>query len=137
MADLSQTPANVRAGTGAVTELATAGEAFDAGTPVYFKSTDGKYYKADANDANAYNVAGIALTGSSAANGLFVLQTAGVCCLGATISLGLIYVVSATVGKIAPSGDLTSGWYPAIIGVGLTTGGNVQLICKSGTVAVA
>jgi hypothetical protein len=133
MADLAQTPANVRAGSGAVTELAVAGEIFTAGCPVYQDSTSGKWYRADANDAAAYNASGIALTGA-VADGNFVVQTKGQCVIGATTAAGIIYIASANPGKIAPAADLAAGWYPAIIGVGLNTTGTVDLFLRSGSV---
>jgi len=136
MADLSQTPANVRAGSGAVTTLATAGEAFDAGMPLYLNSNDGRWYKADADDSSKYNATGYALTGSDAAADSFVVQTGGQCNVGATTVQGQIYVVSSTAGKIAPSSDMTTNWYPAIVGAALNTGGDLQLILKSGTSAM-
>jgi len=45
MADLSQTTANVRKDTSKGTKTAMAGEAIDAGMPIYEKAADGKMYK--------------------------------------------------------------------------------------------
>jgi len=135
MADLSQTPANVRAGTGAVTELVQAGEAFSAGSPLYFKSSDGYYYKADADDADKYDVAGVALTGADAAGDRFVIQTDGQWDCGANTTQGEIYIVSDTAGAIAPCGDLAATWYPAIVGVALNATGLIDLILQSGSAA--
>lgn len=135
MADLTQTPANVRAGSGAVTIVQTAGEAFDAGMPVYLNTTDGKYYKADADDSSKYNARGMALTGSDADEDSFVLQTGGPCNIGATTVQGQIYVVSNTAGKIAPSSDTTTNWYSWIVGVAEDTSGTMTLIMRGGTAA--
>lgn len=136
MADVSQTPANVRAGTGAVVSHVQAGEAFSAGQPVYLSSTDGKYYKCDANDSSKIGIKGIAVTGASADEDYFVVQTGGECNIGGTTVKGYIYIVSAT-GGIAPSADLASGWYPVVVGVATDTSGNLELILENGSEAVA
>ena len=136
MADLSQTPANVKSGTSAITQVVQAGEAVSAGMPVYLKSTDGKYYKTDANDSAKYDVKGVALCGAGV-DGYFVIQIGGQMNLGATTAAGLIYIVSATAGAIAPHTDLAAGWYPGVVGVGLDATGTILLICKSGSAPVA
>lgn len=118
MADLTQTPANVRIGSDSATKSTVqAGEAISAGMPVYYKSTDSKYYKADANaGVSESNAAGIALTNASI-NDYFEMQTAGDINLGATLTVGEIYIVSATAGAICPHGDLGSGHYACILGI--------------------
>lgn len=133
MADLSQTPANVKSGTNAVTSLVTAGEAITQGQPVYLSTADGKWYKADANDSAKYNATGVALTPAST-NEQFVVQTGGQMNLGATLTTGSVYVVSATAGAIAPVADITTGWYPCIVGISISTS-VVLLVFKAGTAA--
>lgn len=140
MADVSQTPADVRAGTGAITELVTAGEPFQAGTPVYFDSSVGKYYEAEADNSSTYDAVGIALTGTDADEDKFVIQTGGECNIGGTTVKGEIYILSATAGSggyIAPADDLTSGMYPCIIGTAKDTNGTLKLIFESGSAEVA
>lgn len=140
MADISQTPSEVRAGSGAVTELVTAGEAFPAGAPVYFNSSDGKYYEADANDAAKYEASGLALTGTDADEDKFIIQTGGRGNVGGTTVTGEIYILSATAGSggyIAPSSDLASGWYPVIIGIAVDDNGTMDYIFEAGSVAKA
>ena len=135
MADLTQTPANVKTNSDAVTSLVQAGEAgITAGMPVYQKSSDGKYYRADANDANAYQAKGVALTGAGL-DEYFVVQTSGQMNLGATTVVGEIYIVSANVGKIAPTSDIATGWYPVIVGMASDTAGNITLGIAYGTAA--
>jgi hypothetical protein len=48
------------------------------------------------------------------------VQTAGNINLGATLTVGQIYVLSATAGGIAPVADLATGHYPSILGVATT-----------------
>lgn len=121
MADLVQTAANVRPGTDSVRSQVIAGETITAGQPVYLKSTDSKYYKADANaGVSESTVAGIALTNASA-NDQLVIQTGGEINLGATLTVGTIYVLSGTAGAIAPHGDLVTGWYCNILGIAIST----------------
>lgn len=124
MANLSQTAANVAIGSQITrTRVVQAGENLTQGQPVYLKASDGKYYRADANaSAEAAKAVGIALTPAST-NGYAVIQegSGGSVNLGATLTVGETYVVSATAGAIAPIADLTTGDYPCILGVATTT----------------
>lgn len=62
-------------------------------------------------------------------------QVAGVVDLGAIIAAGVIYVVGAGPGGIAPSADISTGNFVTIIGVGLNTT-NIQIgINRSGVAA--
>lgn len=127
MANISQTAANVALGvSSAPQETVQYGESVTQGQPVY-QHTDGKYYRCDANDGAAKaNCKGIALTpGSTNGYGNIMKPSAvagrSVINLGATLTVGEVYVVSATVGAIAPIGDLTSGQYVTVLGVATTT----------------
>lgn len=125
MAALTQTPANVGIGsTAARTRAVVGGEAITQGMPVYFNSTNNKYYRADNNlSATAANAVGIAMTPCTGDNQAFVIQEgAGVTVnLGATLVVGETYCVGSTAGQIVPIGDLTSGNFPCILGVATTT----------------
>jgi hypothetical protein len=134
MADIVQTAANVKSGAGAVVSLERAGEAIDQGMPCYISNSDGKWYKADADNAAKYLAAGIAMTKAAAADDYFLLQKSGRCNLGATLTTGEVYVVSATAGKIAPVADITTDWYPCIVGISESTTGNVLLAFQAGSV---
>lgn len=127
MANISQTAANVAVGASTTpTRIVQYGESVTQGMPLYLH-TDGKYYQADANDTAAKAaVKAIALTpGASDAYGLVALPSsvAGTSTvnLGATLTIGETYAVSATKGAIAPLSDIGSGEYPAIIGQATTT----------------
>lgn len=126
MANLSQTAANVAVGSSTTTvALVQAGESVTQGMPVYF-ATDGKYYQSDANaSATTADVDGIAISPAST-DGYFMIAkpsttpNRSLVNLGATLTVGETYVVSATKGAIAPIGDLTNGDYPVILGVAKT-----------------
>jgi len=133
MADLSITASNVGIGSTGVISIVQVGETVTAGQPAYKKSTDGLYYKADANASSATAAAlGVFLTGAST-NGYAVLCTAGSYLAGATLTVGETYVVSATAGGIAPLADVTTGWYVTILGVASSTSTLVLDIVRSGT----
>ncbi len=120
MADISVTAANVGIGAlDTITSNVQAGEAITQGQPVYLAS-DGKYYQCDANDTAAKaQCVGIAVSPAST-DGYFQLATSGSVNVGATLSVGRIYVLSTTKGGIAPSADLASGSYVTILGVATT-----------------
>jgi hypothetical protein len=127
MADLSQTPANVAIGSAnCPTKVVTYGEAITQGNAVYQSTTDSKYYKADADAAATAIAAGIALTpGSTDGVGLIAQPSTvagrSLVNLGATLTVGQVYVVSATAGNVAPYADLTTGDFVTILGVATTT----------------
>lgn len=124
MANLSQTAANVAVGSLATrTRVVQAGEAITQGQPVYLNTATAKYLRTDANaSATAAEAKGIALTPAST-DGFFVMQegAGGYVNLGATLTVGETYTVSATAGAICPIGDLTTGDYPCILGIARTT----------------
>lgn len=119
MAELVQTPASV-VGSG-TPKAGTAGEAIDAGMPVFKDSADdNKLKKSRGSSLALAQCDGIAL--NSAATGQPMdYQSDGLIDLGAVIVVGETYVVSdATAGKIRPIGDLGAGDYPVILGVART-----------------
>ena len=121
MANITQTAANVAAGSSATrVQLVQAGEAITQGMPVYLAS-DGKYYQTDANDtAVKAQSKGIAISPASA-DGYFLMAVDGLINLGATLAVGQVYCVSATKGAIAPYGDLTTNDFVTILGIATTT----------------
>lgn len=128
MADISITAANVAIGSqNTPTKVVQFGEAVTQGQAVYQSTTDSKYYKSDANDtASKAIAAGIALT-PVATNGYGLIAVPvsspgrSLVNLGATLTVGQVYVVSVTPGGIAPYADLTTGHYVTILGVAQTT----------------
>jgi hypothetical protein len=122
MANITQTAANVAVGASTLkTEIVQYGEAVTQGQPLY-RHTDSKYYRCDANDGIAKaNCSRIALT-AGATNGFGLVaipsNTPGKALvnLGATLVVGEMYAVSATVGAIAPIADITSTQFPTTLG---------------------
>lgn len=118
--DVSITAANVKPVSDQIIDTsANAGEAITQGQTVYL-DTDGKWYKSDANGTAAKkDLKGVALN-SAAVDQPLAVQKSGVINLGATLTVGTIYVVSATAGGIAPAADLVSGMDTIIVGVAIT-----------------
>lgn len=128
MADLTQTAANVAINTDSTdVSVVQAGESVTQGMPVYLKASDGKYYQCDADASeDTAEAKGIALTPASA-DGYFVMAGPdGGVNLGATLTVGETYVISATKGAIAPVGDLITGDYVTQLGIA-TTASNLKL----------
>lgn len=122
MAALSQTAANVAAGSGSVRQAGTFGGTITAGMPIYRDAGDSNKLKAArANATGTASVVGISLNGG--ANGQpGNYQSSGQINLGATLAVGETYCVSdAVAGQIVPIGDLGSGDYVTILGVAIST----------------
>lgn len=125
MADLSITAANVAVSASArVNNTANAGETITAGMSVYLKAADGRWWKAQCDGVIAESgsgvLRGIALHGSLAGQPLAVME-AGDIVIGATVTVGTEYYVSATAGGICPVADLASTNYLTIVGYAITT----------------
>jgi len=112
------TAANVLAGSNGRKKDIIFGEAVTAGMPLYRKAADGRYYKADANDAATHAAEGIALNGGAAGQPGFLVYEDDDFTPGCALAVGDILVVGAgAAGDVAPSTDLAVGWYPTILGV--------------------
>lgn len=122
MADLTITAANVVAQDGATTVQVTAGGTVARGNPVYLDSADSNQAKAGrANAATTDEVYGIALNDAADEQPLVVI-TSGDLSLGAILTVGETYVLSAAAaGGIAPISDLTTGNYVTVLGIARTT----------------
>jgi hypothetical protein len=116
MADLVITATNVAAGTGAsIDRQRVAGAAIAAGQVVYLDS-DGTYKLADDNGSAAARVpAGIALNAAAAGQPVAVVVN-GPVTIGAALTPGVGYYLSANPGGIAPAADLGTGQYPSFLG---------------------
>lgn len=128
-ADLSITAANVVPGARAkfVGGNTIAGATITAGQLLYLDSTAGTFKLADANaSATTANVVGYAANSASAGQYIGVVMEDDDFTPGGTLSMTTgVYVLSATAGGIAPSADLATGHYPAVV-----------LIAKSTTKAI-
>lgn len=119
MADLAPTAANVVKQSTTTVGSGIAGETITAGMTVYLKSSDSRYWKADANVTNAEAVvAGVALNSCSAGQPIS-FATGGTITLGTVTagSAGVVVAQSTTAGGLAPDGDIASGNYYTLIGI--------------------
>lgn len=120
MADISITATSFRCGTDATVRLYTAGASLTPGMPVYQNTSDLEVYGCD-NDASASaKCIGIAASYGTDGGGV-VVQTAGSCTLGGTLTKGLYYYVSGNAGGVAPVADVTSSKYVTTIGYASST----------------
>lgn len=121
MSDLSVTATSVVAGAGTF-QSGTAGETITAGQAVYKDPTTHLYMKADCNSAVAVarTPLGIALNGG-AINQPIKIQTSGLITIGATLTGGVAYYLSGTPGGIRPVADNTTGDYPCLVGMAVST----------------
>lgn len=116
MTALSITPANVKAGSNAITVSGLAGATITAGQAVFRDGTTGKFLLSDADGANLKQVTGLALHGAADGQPLAV-QTGGDIVPGATLVAGTTYYLAPTPGDIGPLADVASGDDPIIIGI--------------------
>ena len=126
MADLSITAANVLAASGAVIQSGTLGATGTAGQVVYLDSSTQKLRLADADlSVAAAEVVGILLNGGGDGQPIDYVLSGGVD-VGATLTVGEIYVLSGTAGGIAPEADLASSDWVTVLGVA-TAADNLKL----------
>ena len=119
MADLVQTAANVKLNAGASVLVGTAGETLTQGQPAVLSS--GKWVRARATTAALANCSGIVLTPAALDEPVVIAKPGTRINLGATLVVGEVYVVSATLGAIAPIGDLVSTNFVTPIGTARTS----------------
>lgn len=127
MADIVQTAANVAlGGSSTPQEVVQFGEAVTQGQPLYQSTVDGKYYRCDANDGLVKAACkAIALTpGATDGYGLVAKPATNpgrsLVNLGATLAVGEVYAISATVGRIAPIADIVSTQFVTVIGIAIS-----------------
>jgi hypothetical protein len=122
MADLVITASSVVPGSGAKKTTGTAGASITAGQVVYLDSSAGTYKLADCNSGTtaALSPAGIALNGAASGQPITVLES-GPVTIGATVTQGVGYYLSATAGGICPVADLTTGCHPVLLGFATST----------------
>lgn len=123
MADLTVTATQVLAGVDADFYNGIAGGTITAGQAIYLDETVNQLKTADANASLVTaNAKGISLHAATAGQPLRI-QVSGSLTIGAGAAptVGIVYVVSATAGGIAPAADLASGHYTTVLGVGGTT----------------
>ena len=121
--DLSITSTSVVPSSAAIPRSAMAGVAITAGKLVYKSATDNKLYLADGDSATAgvRDVIGIAVVSAAAGTNCLYVTEDPALVIGATVTVGTIYVLSATAGGIAPAADLTTGWFTTVVAVGTSS----------------
>ncbi len=136
MADVVITAANVAQGADANITHGFLGATVTAGQVVYRDSADSLFKLADGNSGTAAARAafGIALNGGATGQPVAV-QTSGTYTVGGTVTVGGVYVLSATAGGIAPVADLATGNYTNAIGIGITAS-TMRLAIATAGVAV-
>lgn len=128
MADITITAANVILSTGTTAESKPvlvrkiAGTTIAAGQILCRNTTTGKMELADANGAEAYHkvAAGIAVHGALADQPIEYIESGDIA-VGAVLTAGTYYVLSATAGVLCLLSDLSSGRGVSYIGYATTT----------------
>lgn len=136
MADVTITAANVAKTTGTI-QNGTAGATITAGQALYEDTADSNKLKlADAdNTSTTATIKGVALNGAASGQPVSYLQAGATMDLGATLTVGTVYVLSGTAGGIAPYADLASNDYVTIVGYA-TAADSITLLCESTGVQV-
>lgn len=132
MADLTITPGALLVVNGGTLD-GIAGATVTAGQAVYADTTDGNKLKpalATGTSAEA-EVRGIAIHAAGDEEALRI-QTSGVIGIGASTTLGEIYVLSQNAGGICPAADLGPSEYTSIIGVATAAGRITLALNNSG-----
>jgi hypothetical protein len=118
--DLVVTASQVVKSEGALVDRGTAGATITAGQSLYRDASDLNRMKlADSNTQAQAECRGVALH-AALANQPVEYQRGGDLKIGAGAApgVGVVFVVSATAGGIAPAADLGAGQYTTVIGVG-------------------
>lgn len=138
MSAISVTAGSVLKGTNASTTSGTAGATITAGQAVYLDAATTTYKPADANaSTTTAAVVGIALNGASSGQPITIVTEDDDFTPGATIVAGETYICGGGAGEINPIGDITTGWYPAVLFIAKSTTKAVMKIVKSTTAAHA
>lgn len=120
MATLTQTAANVAAGTGAKATTGTSGGTIAAGMPVYIDTGDDNKIKACQSTTTELQAAAEGIALNSAASGQpITYQTEGEINLGATLAAGAILTVDdSAAGAISNAiADISSANFVTVLGV--------------------
>ena len=119
--DLVITQADLLASSSSPLLQGFAAEVIDIGESVYFDATNNNWGLARATTAALAGTegVGIACSCAAAAGQRFLVWRGGDIDVGAVLTVGQVYCISATVGggKIAPYSDLVAGNFVTILGV--------------------
>lgn len=120
MADLTITAANVAVGGSATKETGVAGEAITAGE-VLLKNSSNEMVLADADDVSLDEVYGIALNDAASGQPIVYAKPGSDITIGATLTAGTAYFLSATAGAICPHADLVTDDRVIFLGIAIST----------------
>lgn len=126
MATITITKGDVVPSSSSTRNTGIAGEAIVAGEVIYLKASDNRWYKADcttlekSGNASAQNLR-FALADASTAQPIVFAEPGSLITVGTVLAKGIWYVLSATAGKLANHGDLTTGQYSVNMGYAPTT----------------
>lgn len=98
----------------------TFGATVTAGETVYLDSATNTYKLADAGAASTAVCVGIAMNSGVSGQQCTIAGTGSTIDPGFTVTVGTIYVLSNTAGKIAPAADLANPMKTVVLGVGIT-----------------
>lgn len=121
MATITITKGNVIPSSVGTRNSGIAGEALEAGQVLYLKASDNRWYKADCTTLeksgnNSSQNLRIALADAGTAQPIVFAEPGSLITVGSVLTKGLWYVLSATAGKIADHGDLTTGQFSVNMG---------------------
>lgn len=97
------------------------GEALSAGRALYYSSSDGRYYRTEADATGKDVIAGVAAN-SGATGQPIVIQTRGDLEAGFATDAGQVYVIGNTPGIIIPAASQSSSTKLSVVGYGLGSG---------------
>jgi len=126
MATITITKGNVIPSSAVTRNTGIAGEALEAGQILYLKASDTRWYKADCTTLeksgnNSVQNLRMALADAAAGQPIVFAEPGSVVSVGTVLAAGIWYVLSATAGKLANHGDLTTGQYSVSLGFAPTT----------------
>ena len=125
MADITFTAANIIPSSDAayLYDPATAGETLVAGDIVYYKTSDSRYWKSDADASASSKIAGICAGGAAAGQQFKLIISDSAMACGVVLTQGYPYTLSATAGKMCQVADTiaAANQYVEVVGVAQTT----------------
>lgn len=117
MANIAITASDVAPGANVKHVKGVAGATITAGQALYLDVVTNTYKLASATAEDTAAFAGVALCGASAGQPVVMAKTDADLDLGNQLSVGEVYVVSATAGAIAPASDLVAGNFVSLVGI--------------------
>jgi hypothetical protein len=121
MATITITKGNVIPSSVGSRNSGNAGEAIVAGEFIYLKSSDNSWYKADCTTLeksgnNSPQNLRMALADAGVGQPIVFAEPGSLITVGSVLAKGIWYVLSATAGKLANHGDLTTGQFSVNMG---------------------